>query len=247
MTETTEQAQSERPAPRSKHEKVLDAAVELFLAGGFDQTSMDAVAARAGVSKSTVYAHFGDKVKLFHAVTERGGAALDLDLDRAMLDPADDTEERLAHILLEVLKATSGAQFLAFLRIMIAESVRRPELTEAIRSLGAPHVVDLVTATLCEDANRHGYALPDAEVYAGLFIQMAVAGLQMDALLAVGGEHDPAFLEAQARWTTAVFLRALRNKEAGDLPNAPSGAGVVFSWVPRETSTPIGASPEQLP
>lgn len=231
-----EQAHPEKTAPRSKHESVIDAAVELFLSGGFDQTSMDAVAARAGVSKSTVYAHFGDKMELFRAVTERGGASLDLVLDRAMLDPADDPEERLTHIVFKVLEATSGAQYLAFLRVMIAESVRRPELTEVIRSLGVPHVVDIVTATLREDASRHGYVLPDPEVHAGLLIEMAAAGLQMDALLAVGGDHDSAFLEARARWLTAIFLRALRNKDAGDLPNAPDGAGIVFPWVPRETS-----------
>ena len=49
---------------RGKQPQVLDAAVELFLANGFDQTSMDAIAARAGVSKSTVYAHYADKVAL---------------------------------------------------------------------------------------------------------------------------------------------------------------------------------------
>lgn len=58
---------------RSKRGSILDAAVELFLELGFDQTSMDAVAARAGVSKTTVYAHFGDKLELFRAVIARGG------------------------------------------------------------------------------------------------------------------------------------------------------------------------------
>ncbi|WP_170223377.1 TetR/AcrR family transcriptional regulator [Nonomuraea turkmeniaca] len=58
---------------QGKREAVLDAEVEPFLAGGFDGTSMDA-AGRAGVSKTTVDAHFGDKVELFHAVAERGPA-----------------------------------------------------------------------------------------------------------------------------------------------------------------------------
>jgi TetR/AcrR family transcriptional repressor of mexJK operon len=231
-----EQAYPRKPGPRGKRELVLDAAVELFLADGFDRTSMDAVAARAGVSKTTVYAHFGDKFELFRAVTERGGAALDLDLDQAALVSADDPEERLAHIVFKVLEATSAPQYLAFLRVMTVESARHPELAKSIRSLGVPHVVDVMSAALREDATRHGYTLPDPEVYAALFIRMAAAGLQMDALLTVGGERDSAFLQAMARWTVAIFLRALRNRDAGELPKAPDGGGCVLSSVPRETS-----------
>ncbi len=51
--------------PRSRstraHQKVLDAALELFAAGGIDLTSMDAIAAASGVSKATIYNHWPDK------------------------------------------------------------------------------------------------------------------------------------------------------------------------------------------
>ena len=231
----TQQAGLQKKTPRGKREAVLDAAVELFLSGGFDRTSMDAVAAHAGVSKTTVYAHFGDKLELFRAVTERAGTSLDLDIDRAALTSTDDPEDRLTQIVFKVLQATSSPHFLAFLRVMTAESARHPELIEAMRSLGVPHVVDVVGATLREDAIRHGYALPDPEAYAGLFIRMAAAGVQMDALLAVGRQRDSAFLQTLARWTAAIFLRALRNRDAGELPKVPDGAGDVFAWAPRAT------------
>ncbi len=42
-----------------------------FLAHGFAGTSMDRVAATAGVSKATVYSHFTDKEGLFKALIER--------------------------------------------------------------------------------------------------------------------------------------------------------------------------------
>ncbi len=58
-----------KPATQGKRELVLDAAVELFLAEGFDRTSKWMPSRPRGVSKTTVYAHFGDKVELFHAVT----------------------------------------------------------------------------------------------------------------------------------------------------------------------------------
>ncbi len=43
------------------HQKVLDAATELFATRGIDATSMDAIAAAASVSKATVYKHWADK------------------------------------------------------------------------------------------------------------------------------------------------------------------------------------------
>jgi TetR/AcrR family transcriptional regulator, mexJK operon transcriptional repressor len=54
-----------RPKDPDKREAILEAARALFVAQGFEATSMDAVAQSAGVSKLTVYSHFGDKDQLF--------------------------------------------------------------------------------------------------------------------------------------------------------------------------------------
>jgi AcrR family transcriptional regulator len=43
------------------HQKVLDAATQLFADSGIDSTSMDAIAAASGVSKATIYKHWADK------------------------------------------------------------------------------------------------------------------------------------------------------------------------------------------
>src|ERR1700760_1757113 len=64
---------NDTPAPRvsdpqGKVGQILMAARELFLNGGYGSTSMDAVAKHAGVSKSTLYAHFENKEQLFGAV-----------------------------------------------------------------------------------------------------------------------------------------------------------------------------------
>ncbi|MFF4658518.1 TetR/AcrR family transcriptional regulator [Streptomyces sp. NPDC001381] len=224
-----------RPRPeagaRSKRETVLDAAVTLFLDRGFDQTSMDAVAAQAGVSKTTVYAHFGDKVELFRAVIERGASSVDFDLDQATLSSVEDPRERLTRIVAKLLEATTAPQHLALLRVLTTEAARRPELTEAMRTLGVPHVVDLVAAALLEDGRLHGYTLPDAHTYAALFVRMAAAGLQMDALLSPGPRHDSAQLTAHARWTTSLFLRALRSQDPEGLPEVPlHNASGAFPW-----------------
>ena len=54
-----------RPKDLAKRAAILEAAESLFLQHGYEGVSMDQIAAAAGVSKLTVYSHFGDKDALF--------------------------------------------------------------------------------------------------------------------------------------------------------------------------------------
>ena len=56
-----------RPKDLGKRAAILEAAKQLFAREGFAGASMDKIAAEAGVSKLTVYSHFGDKEALFAA------------------------------------------------------------------------------------------------------------------------------------------------------------------------------------
>src|SRR5882672_10425355 len=51
-----------------KHAAIAAAALVLFARDGYERTSVDAIAAEAGVSKRTVYSHYGDKENLFLSV-----------------------------------------------------------------------------------------------------------------------------------------------------------------------------------
>ena len=44
-----------------KQEQILQGAMQVFLAQGYEGTSMDRIAAAAGVSKHTIYSYFHDK------------------------------------------------------------------------------------------------------------------------------------------------------------------------------------------
>ena len=61
MARSTVQTPGRRQRSESKQTAILDAAERLFVADGYELTSVDAIAAAAGVSKRTVYDHFGDK------------------------------------------------------------------------------------------------------------------------------------------------------------------------------------------
>lgn len=52
-------------ALRNRRREILDAAAPIFGDEGYERASIDAIASRAGVSKPTVYSHFGGKEQLF--------------------------------------------------------------------------------------------------------------------------------------------------------------------------------------
>src|SRR5579875_2438884 len=60
-----------RARHRVSDETLLDAAVEVFASVGFDRANMDVIAARAGVTKPTLYARMGSKEQLFAAAAKR--------------------------------------------------------------------------------------------------------------------------------------------------------------------------------
>lgn len=65
------------PAPRKRRKEarpseLLEAALHLFVEKGFAATRLEDVAARAGVSKGTLYLYFENKNALFKAVVQEG-------------------------------------------------------------------------------------------------------------------------------------------------------------------------------
>ncbi|MFC9359976.1 TetR/AcrR family transcriptional regulator, partial [Rhodococcus sp. NPDC057014] len=60
--------------PRAvREQQMLDAAVDVFSDRGFHETSMDAIAARAEISKPMLYLYYGSKDELFAACIQREG------------------------------------------------------------------------------------------------------------------------------------------------------------------------------
>jgi TetR/AcrR family transcriptional regulator, regulator of autoinduction and epiphytic fitness len=114
-----------------KTEAILNGAMQEFLACGYAATSMDRVAATAGVSKATVYSHFQDKEGLFNALIEQ----LVQKKFRSIFSSVDeqtlqgDPTAALTQIANNVLDSGLGdAQYLNFIRLILGESGRFPDL-----------------------------------------------------------------------------------------------------------------------
>jgi AcrR family transcriptional regulator len=102
---------------------LVDAARELFARDGFDAISLDAVAARAGVTKGAVYHHFSGKRQLFEAVFSREIEQMTTPLATAYSRKKDPWE---------AFKAASHA----FLDECLAPAVQRIVLLDAPAAIG---------------------------------------------------------------------------------------------------------------
>src|SRR6202008_4688691 len=72
--------------PRAvREQQMLDAAVQMFAVNGYHETSMDAIAAEAEISKPMLYLYYGSKEELFAAVLDRELARF-VDVVRADID-----------------------------------------------------------------------------------------------------------------------------------------------------------------
>jgi AcrR family transcriptional regulator len=112
----------------------MDAARRVFFSHGFVETSVDTIAAEAGVSKQTIYNHFGDKRALFlaviTAVQEEATAAAQA-VTAPIVAETDDIEVDLRQLARVMIETALVPDIVALRRIVIAERARDPELLDA--------------------------------------------------------------------------------------------------------------------
>ncbi len=109
-----------------KRQAIVDAAIAEFRASGFEATSMDKIAATAGVSKRTVYNHFPSKDELFvqilHQLWESSAAQMAIAY-RAGLP----LRAQLLELLGQKMQLLQDGYFLDLARVAIAEAIHSPQ------------------------------------------------------------------------------------------------------------------------
>lgn len=96
----TQRKEARKTPPRSRmsatdrRQVILEAARSAFADGGYHETSLEAVAERAGVSKALIYEHFDSKRELFHAMLEMHVAEL-IERISAAVTAAEEPEDRM--------------------------------------------------------------------------------------------------------------------------------------------------------
>ena len=141
MSTAAEKRSIGRPADQAKREAILAAAARSFFEKGFAATSIEQVAADAGVSKVTIYNHFGDKQALFVASVDRECATMRSSLEFTSL-PTGTLRQRLTAIAEAMVAFLTRDEMVQFDRRIAAETERDPTIGEAFlksaaRSLGS--------------------------------------------------------------------------------------------------------------
>ena len=104
-----------RMTGRERREQLLDVGRALFAEKGFEATSIEEIAARAGVSKPVVYEHFGGKEGLYAVVVDREMSDLLDRLTAALSDghPRELVEQAALALLTYIEEQTDGFRILS--------------------------------------------------------------------------------------------------------------------------------------
>ena len=100
---------------KERREQLREVGRALFAEKGFEATSIEEIAARAGVSKPVVYEHFGGKEGLYAVVVDREMSDLLDRLTRALAsgDPHELVEQAALALLTYIEEETDGFRILA--------------------------------------------------------------------------------------------------------------------------------------
>ena len=180
ITETTS---SERQKSTEKTEAILKGAMGEFLAHGYAATSMDRVAKTAGVSKATVYSYFGDKEGLFNALIqalakEKFQTAIGLQEPQFLEKDPKIVLRELAGKILD--HAIGDRTFQNFIRIIIGESGRFPELAKAYVNNLAKPAIEILTQYFKSHPELN---LPDEEATVRIFMGSLIYYIMLQELL----------------------------------------------------------------
>ena len=127
----------------------MDAATELFLRDGYSTTSLEAVAAAAGVSKRTLYARFSGKAALLQVVVARLVTNW-LPAFDAEIEQGGSLRDTLLGSARVMLATALTPQALGLYRLVIAEIGRFPELALVMREAGAGAGTDRLARVMAE-------------------------------------------------------------------------------------------------
>lgn len=139
-----------RPWARSdeKHRAIVRAAREVFLGNGYLGTNMDLIASRSGVSKQTVYTHFGSKEALFVEIvgSMTGDAGDRVHHERPELGDDAELEAYLCAFAERQLRIVTEPELLQLRRLVIGEVARFPELARVLYERGPQRAIGELTA-----------------------------------------------------------------------------------------------------
>lgn len=194
-----------RPRDPDRLRRILQAAASQFHEHGLSGTSMDAIAAQAGVSKMTVYSHFPSKGELFIAAVASRTAEL-MGTELPAMDPLK-PKQALTAIGRAFLRLIRDDQVVQHHRILFGLREAHPEVRQAFHDQGPERMRQALAAYLAESARQGALKVRQPDVAADQFMGLFLSMGQLRHLLNLG-KPEPQEDEALLKANVALFLKA---------------------------------------
>ncbi len=187
--------------PRAvREQQMLDAAVEVFSVNGYHETSMDAIAAKAEISKPMLYLYYGSKEELFGACLSRELSRF-IEAVRADVDFTLPPRDMLRNTILSFLTYIDANR--ASWIVLYTQATSSQAFAHTVRE-GRERIIDLV-ARLLSTGTRNPE--PDTD-----FNMMAIALVGAGEAVATRVSAGDVDVNDAAELLINLFWRGLKGK-----------------------------------
>ena len=201
-----------RPKDMVKGAAILEAAKRMFTLHGYERVSMDQIAAEAGVSKLTVYSHFGDKDALFAAAVK---SHCESSLPNALFEQSPETplRERLLTIARAFFAMISSPEAVAGHRVMCTPQVIGSNLPRVFWEAGPERIQHAFAALLDRRVEAGELDIADVELAASQFFCLIKGEVHARLVFGCGSTCSRSAEEHLAA-SVDMFLRAYAERGA---------------------------------
>jgi AcrR family transcriptional regulator len=177
-----------RSKSEEKRQQIILSAGMLFVEHGFEKVSMEGIAKTAGVSKQTVYSHFGNKQQLFTA-------AIESKCDEYELVPEKQSS------------AMGSPEAIGIFRVCVREG-GNTEVGELFWAAGPDKIRQRLSNYLSEQNQLGHLRIDNIDFAASQLIAMIHSEAQFRNLLCIGNSKSATELQNYAQHCVRMFLKA---------------------------------------
>lgn len=162
--------------------RLLDAALDEFVAHGFAGASSRRMTAAAGVSSGLLFHHFDSKADIYAELVRFGMGETTVDLEAALADPIGHFADMAGHVIALLRESPSAARMF----VLVEYAQTHPGLVPEVDELLQAH--DLVTAAVpvVEEGQRRGQIRAGSPVALSLAFWSALQGIAQEAFARPG-------------------------------------------------------------
>lgn len=200
--------QTELPGSRRWRRKAIIAvARDMFFEHGYGSTSMSAVAAQIGGSKTTLWSYFPSKQALFEAVVDDVVSRYGSLIEGVPL-PDGNLEETLTRFGRAVLETVVSPEVMSLYRLVVAEAGRFPELGEFYYRKGPGRAELRLTEYLAGEMEAGRVQRGDPGVVARHFLQACQSQEAQKVILNLLRDPPEQAIAGDVKSAVSAFLRA---------------------------------------